>query len=79
MKLFDLHRCTLALELAPNVRLGAVAVMESILASRREEQQAEIRLKVMRLISQNPEMFTSQVSDEVGISAGLLIACPISC
>ena len=41
-----------------------------ILASRREEQQAEIRLKVMRLISQNPEMSTRQVADEVGISNG---------
>jgi len=40
------------------------------LASRREEQQAEIRLKVMRLISQNPEMSTRQVADEVGISNG---------
>ena len=40
------------------------------MASRREEQQAEIRLKVMRLISQNPEMSTRQVADEVGISNG---------
>ena len=41
-----------------------------ILASRREEQRAEIRLKVMRLISQNPEMSTRQVADEVGMSNG---------
>ena len=40
------------------------------MASRRTEQQAEIRLKVMRLISQNPEMTTRQVADEVGISNG---------
>ena len=40
------------------------------MASRREEQQADIRLKVMRLISQNPEMSTRQVADEVGISNG---------
>jgi EPS-associated MarR family transcriptional regulator len=40
------------------------------LASRREEQQAEIRLQVMRLISQNPEMSTRQVADAVGISNG---------
>jgi EPS-associated MarR family transcriptional regulator len=40
------------------------------LASRREEQQAEVRLKVMRLIAQNPEMSTRQVADEVGISNG---------
>jgi DNA-binding MarR family transcriptional regulator len=42
----------------------------AILASRREEQQEETRLKVMRLISQNPEMSTRQVADEVGISNG---------
>ena len=41
------------------------------MASRREEQQAEVRLKVMRLISQKPEMSTRQVADEVGISNGL--------
>ena len=40
------------------------------MASRREEQQAAIRLKVMRLISVNPEISTRQVADEVGISNG---------
>ena len=40
------------------------------MASRRDEQQASIRLKVMRLISGNPEMSTRQVADEVGISNG---------
>jgi EPS-associated MarR family transcriptional regulator len=40
------------------------------LASRREEQQAETRLKVMRLISQNPEISTRQVADEVEVSNG---------
>ena len=40
------------------------------MASRHEEQQAEIRLKIMRLIAQNPEMSTRQVADEVGISNG---------
>jgi Predicted transcriptional regulator len=40
------------------------------MASRREEQQAEIRLKVMRLISQNPDLSTLQVAAEVGISNG---------
>jgi len=39
-------------------------------ASRRDEQQAEIRLKIMRLISQRPEMSTRQVADDVGISNG---------
>ena len=40
------------------------------MASRREEQQEETHLKMMRLISQNPEMSTRQVADEVGISNG---------
>jgi len=40
------------------------------LASRRDEQQAAIRLKVMRLICDNPEMSTRQVADEVRISNG---------
>ena len=40
------------------------------MASRRDEQKAAIRLKVMRLISVNPEMSTRQVADEVGISNG---------
>jgi EPS-associated MarR family transcriptional regulator len=39
-------------------------------ASRREEQQAEVRLKVMRLISQTPEVSTRQVAEDVGISNG---------
>ena len=40
------------------------------MASRRDEQQAATRLKVMRLISTDPEMSTRQVADEVGISNG---------
>ena len=40
------------------------------MASRREEQQADIRLKVMRLISENPEMSSRQIADKVGISNG---------
>lgn len=40
------------------------------LVSRRGEQQTEIRLKVMRLISQNPKMSTRQVANKVGISNG---------
>ena len=40
------------------------------MASRRDEQQAEIRLKVLRLIAENPEMSTRQVADKVGISNG---------
>ena len=40
------------------------------MASRREDRQAEIRLTVMRIISQNPEVSSRQVADEVGISNG---------
>ena len=40
------------------------------MASRREEQQAEIRLKVTHLISQNPEISTRQVANEVEILNG---------
>ena len=40
------------------------------MASRREEHQSEIRLKVLRLISQDPEMSSRDVADEVGISNG---------
>ena len=40
------------------------------MASRREEQQLDIRLKVMRLISKDSEMSTRQVADKVGISNG---------
>jgi EPS-associated MarR family transcriptional regulator len=40
------------------------------LASRREGQQAEIRSKVMRLISQNLEVYSRHVANEVGKSNG---------
>ena len=40
------------------------------MASRRSEQQSEIRLKVMRLISKMPEMSSRQVAKAVGISNG---------
>ena len=40
------------------------------MASRRSEKQSEIRLKVMRLISDVPEMSSRQVADAVGISNG---------
>ena len=40
------------------------------MASRRSEKQSEIRLKVMRLISEIPEMSSRQVADAVGISNG---------
>ena len=44
--------------------------MRISMASRREEKQSEIRLKVMRLISDNPKMSTRQVADQVCISNG---------
>ena len=40
------------------------------MASQREERQANVRLKIMRMISQNPEMSTRQIADGVGISNG---------
>ena len=40
------------------------------MASRRAEQQSEIKLKVMRLIAKFPEMSSRQVADSVGISNG---------
>ena len=40
------------------------------MASRRSEQQSEIQLKVMRLISEIPEMPSRRVADIVGISNG---------
>ena len=40
------------------------------MASRRSEQQSEIQLKVMRLISEIPEMSSRRVAELVGISNG---------
>lgn len=40
------------------------------MASRRSEQQSEIRLRVMRLISEKPDMSSRQLADAVGISNG---------
>ena len=40
------------------------------MASRREKRRADIRFRVMRLISANPEMSSRQIADEVGISNG---------
>ena len=40
------------------------------MASRRSEQQSEIKLKVMRLISEMPDMSSREVADAVGISNG---------
>jgi len=40
------------------------------MASRREEQQESARLRVMRLLSDNPKISTRGVADAVGISNG---------
>lgn len=40
------------------------------MASRREEQQEDIRLRVFRLISRYPELSTRQIADSVGVSNG---------
>ena len=40
------------------------------MASRREEQQESARLRVMRLLSDNPKISTRGVADVVGISNG---------
>ena len=40
------------------------------MASRRDERAEETRLRVMRLISDNPTMSTREVADAVGVSNG---------
>ena len=40
------------------------------MASRREERQEDVRLRVMRLIDENPEMSSRQIADKVGIANG---------
>ena len=40
------------------------------MASSRDKQQADIRLRVMQLVSQNPEISTRRLADKVGISNG---------
>lgn len=40
------------------------------MASRREEQQENARLRIMRLLSDNPKISTRLVADAVGISNG---------
>ena len=40
------------------------------MASRREEHQEDVRLRVMRLIDENPEMSSRQIADKVGIANG---------
>ena len=40
------------------------------MASRREEHQEDVRLRVMRLIDDNSEMSSRQIADKVGIANG---------
>jgi EPS-associated MarR family transcriptional regulator len=40
------------------------------LASRREEHQEDVRLRVMRLIDENSEISSRQIADKVGIANG---------
>ena len=40
------------------------------MASKREQQQDDVRLRVMRLLEQNPKMTTREIADLVGISNG---------
>jgi len=45
------------------------------MASRRSEQQEEIRFRMLRLLEENPELSTRQLADEVGISNGAAYYC----
>lgn len=40
------------------------------MASRREEHQEDVRLRVMRLIDENSKMSSRQIADKVGIANG---------
>ena len=40
------------------------------MASRREQHQEDVRLRVMRLIDENSEMSSRQIADKVGIANG---------
>jgi len=41
-----------------------------LLASQRENQRYEVRLRVMRLVHANPEITTRKIAEDVGISNG---------
>ena len=40
------------------------------MASQREDQRYEVRLRVLRLVHANPEMSTRKIAEDVGISNG---------
>ena len=41
-----------------------------LLASQREGQRYEVRLRVLRLVQANPELSTRKIAEDVGISNG---------
>ena len=45
------------------------------MASRREQQQEETRLRVMRLLDDNPSISTREIARRVGISNGAAYYC----
>ena len=45
------------------------------MASRREEQQEDIRFRVLRLLTDNPQMSTRDIAKAVGISNGAAYYC----
>jgi len=45
------------------------------MASQREQQQEETRLKVMRLLNENPSISTREIARRVGISNGAAYYC----
>lgn len=45
------------------------------MASRRSEQQEEIRFRMLRLLEENPELSTRDLASEMGISNGAAYYC----
>ena len=45
------------------------------MASQRDQQQEETRLRVMRLLDENPSISTRQIAQKVGISNGAAYYC----
>ena len=44
--------------------------MGLLIASQREGQLSDVRLRVMRLVQANPKMSTRKIAEDVGISNG---------
>lgn len=45
------------------------------MASRREELQEDMRLRVMRMLAEDPNLSTRQIADAVGVSNGAAYYC----